>query len=149
MSESDIQDQSKLAIPEETSAEIHQDRRLMIIAIISGLFVLAALVFAVIFLVGNPDKTQVVRDIFIIFMAIESLFIGMALIILIVQLSRLSALIENEVKPLLDSSTDTVNTLRGTTIFLSSNLVKPVIKVNSFIAAIRHALKFLGSRSVK
>lgn len=92
-------------------------------------------------LVSNPDQTETLRDVFIIFMALEFLVIGLALIVLIVQLARLTALLQNEVKPILESTNDTVETLRGTTAFLSEKLVDPVMKVNSSIAAVRRALK--------
>ncbi len=92
-------------------------------------------------LVSNPDQTETLRDVFIIFMALEFLVIGLALIVLIVQLARLTALLQNEVQPILESTNDTVETLRGTTAFLSEKLVDPVMKVNSTIAAVRRALK--------
>jgi len=53
-------------------------------------------------------------------------------------------LLQNEVKPILDATNETVNTLRGTTTFLSENLVEPVIKLNSYLAGIQRVLKLLG-----
>ena len=76
-------------------------------------------------------------------MAIESLFIGLALIILIIQIARLTNLIENEVKPILDSTNETVSNLRGTTKFLSDNLVEPVIKLNELMAVLQRLLDIL------
>jgi hypothetical protein len=76
-------------------------------------------------------------------MAFESLVIGLALVILIVQLARLTSLLQNEVKPILESTNDTINTLRGTTQFLSDNLVEPVVKANSSMAAFRRVLEML------
>jgi hypothetical protein len=60
--------------------------------------------------------------------------------ILIVQVARLSALIENELRPILESTNETLGTVRGTTQFLSRNMVDPVIRVNSTFAALRRAL---------
>jgi hypothetical protein len=94
-------------------------------------------------MVNNPDKTETIRDIVIIFMAVESLLIGLVLIVLITQLARLTAMLQNEVKPILDSTNETINTLRGTTTFLSDNLVEPVVKVNSFVAAFRRAIELV------
>jgi hypothetical protein len=85
-----------------------------------------------------------IRDVFIIFMALESLLIGFVLVILIVQLARLMNLIQNEVKPILDSTNETVNNLRGTTAFLSANLVEPVIKLNEYLAALQKFTEILG-----
>lgn len=91
-------------------------------------------------LVSNPEQTETLRDVFIIFMALEFLVIGLALIILIIQLARLTALIQNEVQPILESTSETAKTLRGTTSFLSEKLVDPVMKFNSSVAAVRRAL---------
>jgi hypothetical protein len=107
------------------------------------ILLIVGLVFAVIAMVSNPSQTETVRDIVIIFMAVESLFIGLVLIVLIVQLARLTALLQDEVKPILDSTNETISTLRGTTAFLSTNLVKPVVKINSSITALRRAIELL------
>jgi len=104
---------------------------------------IAAVVGAAVLLVSNPQQTETLRDVFIIFMALEFLVIGLALIVLIVQLARLTALIQNEVQPILESTNDTVRTLRGTTTFLSKNLLEPVVKANSSMAAIRRALNVI------
>jgi len=77
-------------------------------------------------------------------MALESLLIGFVLVILIVQLARLTNLIQNEVKPILDSTNETVSNLRGTTAFLSANLVEPVIKLNEYLAALQKFTEILG-----
>jgi hypothetical protein len=92
----------------------------------------------------NADKTSTIRDIFIIFLGFEFLLIGVALIILILQLARLINLLQNEVKPILDSTNETVNTLRGTTAFLSDNLVEPVMKLNEVIAGFQRLLQISG-----
>lgn len=107
------------------------------------LALLAGAIVAVSWMVRNPDQTETFRDIFIILLALESLVIGLALIILIVQLARLTNLLQNEVKPILESTSETVNTLRGTTRFLSDNLVAPVVKVNSSMAAVGRILDLL------
>jgi hypothetical protein len=77
-------------------------------------------------------------------MAIESLLIGLTLVILIVQMARLINLLQNEIRPILDSTNETVSNLRGTTAFLSDNLVGPVIKLNEYLAGLSQALKLVG-----
>ena len=104
--------------------------------VIALIITIALLVVAVIFMVQNPDKTTVIRDIFIILMAVESLFIGLALMVLMVQIARLTNLLQHEIKPILQNTNETINTVRGTAIFVSENLVDPVMKLNSYIAAI-------------
>jgi hypothetical protein len=120
-----------------------QNRGLIIGISIFLIILIAGIVVAVITMVNHPDQTETIRDIVIIFMAVEFLLIGLTLVLLIIQLARLTALLQNEVKPILDSTNDTVNTLRGTTQFLSENLVRPVIKANSTASAIRQALDLL------
>jgi hypothetical protein len=113
-------------------------QRWIIVGLIAGMiFFLAAIAAAVFGLTRNPGTTSNIRDIFIIFMAFESLIIGAALVILVIQVASLINLLQNEVKPILKATTDTVNTLRRTTEFLSENLVEPVIKLNSYLAGLR------------
>jgi hypothetical protein len=104
---------------------------------------LVALVVAVIAMVNNPAETETIRDIFIVFMAIEALVIGVALVVLIVQVALLTNLLRHEIKPILDNTNETARTLRGTASFLSQNLVDPVIKVQSSMAAVKGALDLL------
>jgi len=100
----------------------------------------AGLVLAVSAMVRNPQGTETIRDIVIIFVAAETLIIGVALILLLVQLARLTALLQNEIRPLLESTNETIASLRGTSEFLSQKMVAPVIKANSSVAAVRRAI---------
>ena len=115
------------------------------IALIAGgvifvVVVLIALVLATVVMLKDPAQTETIRDIVIIFLAAESVVFGLVLVIFIVQVARLTALIENELRPILELTNETLGTLRGTTQFLSRNMVSPVIRVNSTVAAIRRAL---------
>lgn len=126
------------------------DRRqtLMLVGLVA-LFVLliAAAIAVATLLVSNPERTETLRDVLIIFMAFEFLVIGLALIILVVQLARLTALLQNEIQPILESTSETVKTLRGTTSFLSKRVVDPVMKMNSSVAAVRRALDIFRTSS--
>jgi hypothetical protein len=133
--------------PEETAANQARLRktRWTLAGVIAGAVLLVAgIVAAVILLAKSPAAAANVRDIFIIFMALESLLIGAALIVLIIQLANLINLLQNEVKPILKSTTDTVNTLRGTTEFMSEHLVEPVIKLNSYLAGLKKFFDLIG-----
>jgi hypothetical protein len=122
--------------PEET-----RNQRLTIVGAVVGVVVLLAAIVAFIVYLANPGTpTDKIRDIFIIFMALEFLVLGLALVILIIQLATLINLLQNEVKPILDSTNETANTLRGTAMFLSDNLVDPVIKLNEYLAALRRMM---------
>lgn len=133
----------------ELSAPQQEDsgrQRLMVAgAIVLVVLLIAGAIGAAVLLVSNPEQTETLRDVFIIFMALEFLLIGLALIVLIIQVARLTALLQNEIQPILKSTSETVKTLRGTTAFLSHNLVRPVVKANSSLAAVRRALDFIRS----
>lgn len=106
------------------------------LAIVLGVVLLVIIAGIVILATQSPAVTQHVRDIFIILLALQMFVIGVALIVLIIQLAMLTNLLQNEVKPILHSTTDTVNTLKGTVKFLSDNMTEPVIKLNSSIASL-------------
>ncbi len=127
-----------------TSQELRRQRLVFIGIGVVVLIVLALIILSVWFLLQSSTPTDRIRDIFIIFMALESLLLGLALVILIIQLARLINLLQNEIKPILDSTNQTVSTLRGTTAFLSDNLVEPIIKMNEYFAGIQQALHVFG-----
>lgn len=113
--------------------------------IIVAVIILGLLITGLVFLLQPGTNTARVRDIFIIFMALEFLLIGIVMIILIVQLARLTLLLQNEIKPILDSTNETANTLKGTTQFLSEHLVEPVLKMNQYLAGLSRIVGFFKS----
>jgi hypothetical protein len=133
-------------VPAPKSNDLSPEQRKALIWIIVAFVVLVILTIAgFVFLATAPAEVVVrLRDIFIIFMAIQSLLIGLVLVILMVQLARLINLLQNEIKPILDSTNETVSTLRGTTAFLSNNLSEPVIKLNEYLAGLTQVLSILG-----
>lgn len=127
--------------------QTEQPQRNIVIPIAIGAIVLVVLLgVAIYFLLQPATPTDKIRDIFIIVVALESLVIGVALIILIVQLASLINLLQNEVKPILTATSDTVNTLRGTAEFLGENVVEPVIKLNGYLAGMTRMLELMGIR---
>ena len=129
--------------PPSTQMSERQQRVIIIVAAVIGVALIVGVVFAIIGMVRNPTATETIRDIFIIVMALESLVIGVALIILIIQIAQLTNLLRHEIKPILDSTNETVSTVRGTTAFLSENLVDPVIKLNGYVAGLQRVLEGL------
>jgi hypothetical protein len=109
------------------------------IGLIIGLVLVLAVIITgtVLLLRADIDTTARIRDVFIIFMALESLVIGVALVVLVVQLATLINLLNNEIRPIINSTNQTVNTIKGTVTFLSDNLSEPVIKLNETIAGIQ------------
>jgi len=133
--------------PEEIAATREQEKqaRQAVIGVTIGVIVLLVLLgVAIYFLLQPATPTDKIRDIFIIVVALESLVIGVALIVLVVQLASLINLLQNEVKPILKATTDTVNNLRGTAEFLGENVVEPVIKLNGYLAGLYRMLELMG-----
>lgn len=111
--------------------------------VLIGVVILAAIIAGTVYLLQPSSPTDKIRDVFIIFMALESLVIGVALVVLMVQLAVLINLLQNEIKPILHSTNETVNTLRGTVTFLGDNLAEPVIKLNQYMAGFKKLLDLL------
>lgn len=112
----------------------------ILIAIVSTII----LSFLVYLLTLNPMVTENIRDIFMIFLAFFTILIGIAVVILVVQVSKLVNMVNNEIKPMVDSTNQTLRELQGTTRFVGNNLVEPVIKLNSYVAGIQKAVDLLN-----
>ena len=136
--------------PEQLAAKLEtekQQRAIVSWGIVFLALLLAGIVTAIYFLLRPETPAEQVgriRDIFLIFMALESLLIGAALIVLIVQVASLINLLQNEVRPILQSTTETVNNLRGTAEFLGENIVQPVIKLNGYLAGLQRVIELMG-----
>jgi len=87
-----------------------------------------------------------VRDLAIILLAVESLVVGVLLIVLIWEVRNLARLLREEIKPILDSADETVRTVRGTTTFVSETFVTPMVRVSSFASGLARALRILVRR---
>ena len=133
------------AIPPQEPQLTPEQRKTLAIIIILAIVIVLLIAGSIVFLLNQPARAVAqIRDVFIIFMAIGSIFTGLALVVLLVQLARLINLLQNEVKPILDLTNETVSNLRGTTIFLSDNLVGPVIKMNEHLAGLTQLLQIVG-----
>ncbi len=143
---------STLALPAKTEgSEVEsqgltpEQKKASIIAVVGlTLVVVLVLVSVIILLRQSPKTVALIRDVFIILMAFETILTGIALVILMVQLARLINLLQNEIRPILDSTNETVSNLRGTTVFLSDNLVGPVIKLNEYLAGFTQFIQVIG-----
>lgn len=134
---------------EEDTTTKEADRRsrnIVTIIVVAIVVVLVLLGVAIFFLLQPATPTERIRDVFIIVVALESLVIGVALIILIIQLASLINLLQNEVRPILTATNETVNNLRGTAEFLGENMVEPVIKLNGYLAGMSRVIELMGFR---
>lgn len=104
-------------------------------------FIVISLIVAIIAGLTNSEGLasgfRIIRDFLIIILALQGIFISIAMVVLIVQLSSLINLLSNEVKPILDELRDTATTARGTAQFVSKNVADPVIKVAATAAGVR------------
>ena len=119
-------------------------RSVIAASIVGAVVILVGLGFAVYALLQPGTPTDRIRDIFIIIVALETLVIGVALVNLLIQLASLINLLQNEVRPIREATSETVNTLRGTAAFLGESVVEPVIKLNSYLASIQRVLELMG-----
>lgn len=141
------QDTVELNLPE--IEEQKSSTGLKIGLILGALILLGLLITGLVFLLQPGTDTARVRDIFIIFLTLEFFVIGLALILLIIQVARLSHLLQNEVQPILESTKETAQTLKGTTAFLSDHLVEPVIKLNEYLAGLSKMVNFVRPQKKK
>ena len=133
--------------PQELAAKRAQGRqtRMMItVAVIAAVVILLILVAAVVLLLQPGVPTDRIRDVFIIVVAFETLVIGVALVVLLIQMASLINLLQNEVRPILQATNETVRTLRGTAAFLGESVVEPVIKLNGYLASLQRVLELMG-----
>ncbi len=122
-------------------------RTILVAVSIFAVILVALLITAIVVLVSPQTPAEVVariRDVFIIVVGLETLLVGVALVVLLIQLASLINLLQNEIRPILESTGETINTLRGTAEFLGENVVEPVIKLNSYLASIQRVLELMG-----
>jgi hypothetical protein len=133
--------------PEQLAELREQERKqkVLVTSIIAGVvLILVLLGVAIFFLMQPATPTDKIRDVFIIVVALESLIIGVALIVLIIQLASLINLLQNEVRPILNATNETVNTLRGTVTFLGEEVIEPVMKLSGYLAGLNRMLELMG-----
>ena len=83
------------------------------------------------------------RDIAIIVLAIESIVVGVLLILVLWELSKLTRLLQEEIKPMLDSMQETIGTVKGTTELVSETIVTPAVRISGFAAGLRRTLEVI------
>lgn len=118
--------------------------RYIIVGIILTLLFSALLIWLIVWAATNhAPELEALRDIFIIALALESCFFGLIMVIMLVMMIRLVNMLEFEIKPILEKTNETVGMVRGTTTFVSQNVVRPVTKATSYIAGLRRGLQVL------
>lgn len=117
-------------------------KKYIVFGVLGAVIILALIIWATSYLLNasNEQFTSQIRDVFIIFLALESMVMGIALVVLIIQLANLINLLNNELRPIINSTSETVNTLKGTAKFVSNNLAEPVIKINQYAAMVKRLI---------
>ncbi|MCB8983894.1 MAG: hypothetical protein H6659_08725 [Ardenticatenaceae bacterium] len=118
--------------------------RYVVIGITVALLLMAVFIAFVIWAARYHAATiEALRDIFIIALALESCIFGIALMILLVMVIRLVNMLEFEIKPILERTNETIGMVRGTTVFMSENVVKPMTTASSYAAGVRRGIRTL------
>ena len=132
------------------STQDNAEKRTLIIVIAVVAIILLGILVSLYYLLQPQTDTEKIRDVFIIFMALESILLGVTLVVLMIQLAKLINLLQHEVLPILEATNETVSNIRGTAEFLGENITEPVIKLNSYTAGITRFLQVMGlTRSTK
>jgi hypothetical protein len=129
---------------EELSGGLGASRTPAIVAAIVAFVLLLVLVIFGVILFNHPVAAAKLRDIFIILLGIQSIFIGLLMIVAVVaiiyvalKMYDLTQFIQNELRPMLRRTDDTIRTVQSRTVFISDAAVKPVIEVMSWGAEIK------------
>ena len=88
---------------------------------------------------------QSARDLAIVFVAVAAFVVTLLLAAVVVLLWRLLRVIQREITPVLVSLQQTVNTVRGTTEFVSDSFVSPLIRFSSIFSGVGGTMKALAA----
>lgn len=105
------------------------------------IFILIALIAAAVYgmLKLTPETTALIRDISIVAFVLETFVVLTALVVLVIQLGKLINITKTGVQPILKTTGETMNSVKGTVTFLSNNLVEPTIRINAGINGVTRA----------
>jgi hypothetical protein len=110
--------------------------------IAGGAFILIIVVIfiaAVVLAATNPDAVaivQVIRDVFVIALALQGILISVAFVAFVVQVTRFINLLKTEFRAILDSMQATVKEAQTTAEFVSANAIGPLIRISTFFAGL-------------
>lgn len=142
------QDAQLMLKPEDEQnnvSEKKQKKSNPVILIICIVLVLITAALVYLMAISSPESSAKLRDIFVVVYALETVVIAVALVVLICQVAQLINLTKNEVSPILKTTRETVNNVKGTVAFLGNNLVEPTIKANSTAAGVSKVVTTIAS----
>jgi hypothetical protein len=119
-------------------------KKMIVIVSIAVVVIVALLVIAGFFLYSRPQATIFLRDVAIIILALETLMVIFFLGVVTVLLIYVILTLEREIKPVLNATSETVHTVRGTTVFVSETVVSPIMEVAGIVGAVRGAARAIA-----
>jgi hypothetical protein len=121
-----------------------QAKKMIFIVSMAILVIVALLVVAGFFLYSRPQATTFLRDIAVIILAFETLVVIFFLGVVTVLLIYVILTLEREIKPVLNATSETVHTVRGTTTFVSDTVVSPIMRAASIVGAVKGAAQAIA-----
>lgn len=97
------------------------------------------------FIVSNSLADEV-RDFLLILLVIESMVVGIFLLMMLWQLFQLIMLLRQEVIPLLNSTKETVEQVKHTTTFVGQSVAAPIISVSGMAAGAKAMIDTLRGK---
>lgn len=92
------------------------------------------------------STVETIRDISIIVLAVQTIVVQVILVLLLLEIRSLSKMLRENIYPILQSADETARTVRGTSTFVTDNVVAPVVRVSSFAAGVTEAVRILVRR---
>jgi hypothetical protein len=116
-----------------------------------GMIVLFVLLTIGLYALGDSDQSALerLRDIAIIYIILMCLILVVIMAAATAALVYLILQIKNQVIPMLEELTGTINRVRGTTEFMTDEAVKPVISAAGKVAQWKAMLKVVSGRGLK
>ena len=112
-----------------------------VIAIIFGLGLLLAFSSE---LEVTALRIEYIRNIFMVVLGLEGILIIGSIAVLIVQITRLVNMLKRDIKPVLTTAQETVNTAKGTVEFVGDNTVRPIIRTSAFLSGVGVVIRDVG-----
>jgi len=116
--------------------------------ILGGIIVIIFVVGLLLAFTGELEITalriQYIRNLFMIVIGLEGMLIIGAIAVLIIQITRLFNMVKRDVKPVLTTAQDTVNTAKGTAEFVGDNAVRPIIRASAFASGLGVVIRDVG-----
>jgi uncharacterized membrane protein len=118
------------------------------LALLVGVFVISLVIALLVAIFGDSGSVAntiaIIRDLFLILLAMQGMVITLALVVLILQIATLINLLQNEVSPIVNNLQDASQTLKGTSEFLKENATAPVIEASAWLSGVTAFVRELG-----